>query len=197
MDIKTFRERVSTEPSFLASYIVANNPEAVLENLQAEGQIVHDADDIFPVLNEMLSEGKQKAVQRVLSVPVNTENLSAAEMAVLMDLSKGQAQANGMRNKSAKAGEDAEDDADDGTGSSGQSFWNSTAFGSLLQGVFNLGAGYLSSQGLYNVPTGGEAARAASDEAAKKSRTTRYIIIGVVVVVIAVVAYVLLKSKSK
>ncbi|HNA32689.1 MAG TPA: hypothetical protein PL010_14735 [Flavobacteriales bacterium] len=193
MDIKTFRERVSTEPSFLVSYIVANNPEAVMENLQAEGQIVNDEADIFPLLNELLAEGKEKVVRRVLSVPVNTDNMSAAEMAVLMDITKGRQQANGMLKKS---GESKEEDSDSGTGSEGGSFWNSAAFGSLLQGVFSLGAGYLSSQGLYNVPTGATAGRTAQDEAAKKARTTRYILIGVAVLAVIAIGFFVWKSQS-
>jgi len=197
MTLKTLRDQLLSNPHFVVSYIVGNNPGAVEDRLRAMGFTISTEDDIFETLNELLRDGRTEEFREALTVPILTDGRDAAELAVLADVAKANMQATSPDGQMPMAKSiqgpwsqgpmGATSEADDG--SSSTSFWNTQAASGLLSGLFNLGAGFMTSQGLYQTPTNNVA-----PPPAKKSNTM-WVVVLVGVVLIGTVWYFLKKSK--
>lgn len=214
MTLKTLRDQLLSNPSFVVSYIVANNPGAVEDQLRSMGYAPESPDAIFLALNELLEQGREEDFRRALEVPILTDGVDSAELAVLADVAKANLQAadpDGMLPLQASVGEEhgkgerrrtgAEKSAGGadnsmkagsgaGDGGGGSSFWSTQAASGLIQGLFTLGQGFLFSRGLYQVPT--------TDQPTPnepKGTWKGILVIAVVLFLLGGVAYFILKKK--
>lgn len=214
MKIQTFRERLMSDKDFAISYIVANNEVAVAEQIRALGYSVNTTDDIFALLNHMLTEGKMDEFRQSLSVPMRTEGVDPAQMAVVMEVAQGMRQM-ASEDGSTKMqpynnyGIPGTDITSDGgavpsssasaSGSGGGSNWGanfSNAFGALVGGFTTMWTAgvFAGDRTVTNVPTD-EAAQAASEEERKrKAAKNRTIMIVVGVLVLLVLAFLIYKA---
>lgn len=206
MKIKTFRERLASDPNFRVSYIVSNNEVAVAERLRAEGFNVSTSDDIFRELNALLAAKEYRVFNHVLSVPMRTDGLSAAELAVVMEVGQGLRQAHSAEGstKSNPYGIEGTDIYSDGgtvpdstSGGSGNGAANfATIFGSLAGGIADLfSAGvFAGDQEVKDVPTATDAATIAEQERQRKAAIQRNWMIGGGILLALVLAFVTYKD---
>jgi len=84
-----------TDPNYLVSFIVYNNPNAVADRLQGLG-IATGAkpENIFAAINELLANGKVDQMIDVLSVPANTDYLDTTTQFALESAAKETRRAN-------------------------------------------------------------------------------------------------------
>jgi len=85
-----------TTPDYGVAYILANNPEAVADNLRGMGFIASDADGIVKALNELLAAGNSAGFTAALSVPIRLDRVTPEELAVVADVANGMANASGQ-----------------------------------------------------------------------------------------------------
>ena len=83
------RNRLMTDPDFGISFILANNPEAVINNLRGLDFNVDDVSDAFEAINELLERGNTEAVERALSVPMLTDEVDPATVVIVTDAAQG------------------------------------------------------------------------------------------------------------
>lgn len=207
MQIKTFREKMLTDVDYAVSYIVKNNAPAVADRLQTYGFSVSDDDSIFEALNELLSEGRLAEFREALSVPMRTDAVDPAQLAVVSDVAKGMAQA-GRAQRSTKmapvwpptldefmgSGPAATAEDSDGT-SPGTGFAN--VFGAIIGGLTAVLGAVNGKGSVQQVPTDGAANNARAEADAAKQKRNRYILIGVGVVLLIVVAVFAIKAWRK
>ena len=195
MTVKSFRDRFSSDADFAFSFMVGNNYEAIADNLRTGyGLIIESEDDVFDALNEMKAEGRYDDIVRVMNVPVITDGVDTAVLAVIQDVASGMRQLAKSRSKNLPTfGPDddytppdaAETNGNGTTGAedSGSGSGWTDVFGAIVSGFTTIWGAANPTGNLTNVNTTAETAAAAQQEAERKARNQRYIIIGVVVVV--------------
>ncbi len=206
MTLKTLRDQLVSDPNFRVNYIVANNPGAVEDKLRAMGFSISGVDDIWESLRELLEQQRTDELEEALTVPILTDDVDAAELAVVADVAKANLQAadpdgvlrpmksmvqgpwsDGPMGPTSEGGTNGGGSTNDGGGS----FWNTQAASGLLQGLFGLGAGFMSSQGLYQVPTTNEA-----PDPKRGSGLSTVLVILAILVLLAVVAFIFWKRSK-
>lgn len=208
VQIATFRERLSGDPNYAISYIVANNTAAVVDRMRQVGLSVSSEEDIFQAINDYLADGEYDKVAFVLSVPMVTDGVDAAQMAVVLDVARGMAQAANPDGQlksfneyggagSAYGPQTAEFyNESDANNDTKRTVWDNV-FGGLVSGWMAYWQTRQPEQ-VQPTPTDEAAARAAREEAERKKRTQRNIVIGVgIVVVLAVVVILFVARKGK
>lgn len=176
MTNEELRNRLLTDPDFGVSFIIGNNPEAVMENLRGLDFNVNTVEDAFEVINELLSIGNIDAVQRALSVPMLTDQVDPAT--VVVATGAAEALSPKGRRKSTGAGTDNP--------------WN---VGNIFAG---LATGYLAiingraNQQVNQVTTG---TTSGGGQTPTKDNTILYVIIALVVV--ALIALLVFKGLKK
>lgn len=83
-DLKT---QLIADPSAAISYIVNNNPDAVIDVLRGYGFNIARFDDIEDALNTLLKRGENDKFLHALSVPFITENADPGEVIAVKDAS--------------------------------------------------------------------------------------------------------------
>ena len=86
LTISQFREAL-TNPDYIVGFIIANNPEAVADNLRGQGFIVSTPQDIVQALNALLERGDDALFEQALSVPLNEDRITPDELVVLAEQS--------------------------------------------------------------------------------------------------------------
>lgn len=160
------RLKLVSDPDFIFSYIYANNPNAVIENIRGLGEIVENDDQVFDVINGLIEDGRQDLVEQIMTVPMVTENLDPGALAVMGELA--------ATSSTRKTGLDA------------ASWAAIAAAGVTLVGVLT---GNKGNKPVEQVPTN------SNTTATKKNNTTLYVVIGGAVVVAIVLLIVFRTGK--
>ena len=215
MQVQTFRNRLQSDLSFAVSYILANNPERVEENLRGLGYSVSNTDDIWRELNEMLADGRIGEFKAVLNVPMVTDGVDAAQTGVVLQVGQGMAQVaspNGSlpRTKS-NTGPMTQEEAqaagwnpttgwgNNSSNEDSESNWSvnfSNVFGALINGFTTI-MGTNGRTEVQPTDTEADARMAAQQEAERKAKRTRNILIGVGVGVAILIGILIWKPWKK
>jgi len=168
LTISQFREAL-TNPDYIVGFIIANNPEAVADNLRGQGFIVSTPQDIVQALNALLERGDDALFEQALSVPLNEDRITPDELVVLAE------QSDAMRRVAGKGGAKSTD-------------WNAI-LGGLAAGALY----YLNSSGTNTVkPTD---PNTAPPTPPKKDNTALYVGIGIAVVVLIIILLLVFRKK--
>src|SRR5690606_6407808 len=89
MTIDSLKARMRTDIGFAAAYILRNNPEAVMRNLNDAGYPVDSIEDAEAALNDLLQDHELDTFRHVLSVPMLTDQISDAEVIALEQVALG------------------------------------------------------------------------------------------------------------
>lgn len=173
MTKEELRVKLATDPNYIFSYIYANNPDAVIDNLRGLGFVLNNVDDVFDAINALHERGDDAELVQAFTVPVLTDQMDPAELAIVQEVMSGQVQA-------VQGGPQASVKLD-------ATSWAAIAgLGVSLIGI-------LSGKQMQPQNT---AAPNQPSQTEKKSNTATYVLIGaVVVIVIVVVAFVVRKKK--
>ncbi len=68
------KKKLLTEPSFVVSFILDNNPEEVRERLTEIGYTVANKDEMIDAINDIIARGDMSQFTQALSVTLITEN---------------------------------------------------------------------------------------------------------------------------
>jgi len=101
--LSEFRQAL-LDPNYAVGYIIANNPEAVADNLRNMGFIVSTPDDIIRALNALLERGDQALFIQALTVELNQERVTPEEMAVIAEQADAMLRAAGQKSTGAAQG---------------------------------------------------------------------------------------------
>lgn len=210
MKVNTFKDQLTSNLDFAVSYIVANNPEAVVNNLRGlDFMVGDDPATIFGALNELLAAGEWDIFQQALNVPMVTQGVDAAQMAVVLEVAQGMHQmsknAGGAKTWDVEHVGYAAETPDEYVPSHGSSASGGASsgaapgtgfanvFGAIINGfatLANVGAG--AQQPVNQVPTNAAANQAAADQAAARKRNMRKWGIGIgIVAALALLAFII------
>jgi ABC-type antimicrobial peptide transport system permease subunit len=187
MTTDELKARLLTDPDYIFSYILANNPAAVTENFRGLGFTISSDTDVFNALNELLETGEDAKAIAAFSVPMLTDQVDPAEVVVVQQASQALGNVNGMHTKSA---------SQDGTGSGFD-------IGALFTGLATGALAYLNASGTNKVnqaATNGTAQTSATATAAAAAKATQqktmWTIIGIGGAVLLVVVILVLRAKK-
>lgn len=171
MTTEELRVRLSTDPNFIFSYIYGNNPDAVIDNLRGLGFIINNADDVFNAINELHERGDDNLLIQAFTVPLLTDQISPAELAVITDVMSGQQHATTGVQKRLQISAET---------------WT---------GIAGLAVGLIGAFAGGGKPVQQTSTTAAAPAAAQKDKTLTYVLVGVGGLVAVVVLILLLRKK--
>jgi hypothetical protein len=184
--VTTLREKLLSNPGFIVSYILHNNPNAVVERLRGMGFTVGNADQAFNAINALLEKGEGEKAVEALSVPMLTADLDPAEVAIAQEVAQAH-----YRASNAVSGNRQRD---------ALQFDASNIFAGLATGFLTTyqlagGNGPVKASPTSQV----EAAKdqAAADQAKAKRTNTLIVVGGIVLVVVVVIIAVVISRKKK
>lgn len=209
-----FKQQLLTDPSFAVSYIVQNNPVDVASRLRGLGFRVSNTSDVFEALNALITADNWNAFWQALSVPYKAEGIDAAEVAIVLEVAQGMANAakftGGQPARSAQGfgtsepvygpltEEETNAQNESGNGGAGALDWVN-AFSNLATGVIAI---FTQNNGADQVrpvdtSTNGGGNGAATDAARKAQMQRNLMIGGGILLAIVVLVLVWMKLKKK
>lgn len=155
-----------SDPNYALGVMIANNPEAIADNLNNNGFIVSDHQGIADALNEILDRKDYALFKQVLSVPIRLDRMGPEEVNIVTTQAAAMTRA---------------------AGGSAKSFDLNAAFGGLATGVLT----YLAATGTTAVDPNGAKAPPKPPE---KDNTMLYVGIGVGAVLLIILLFIGLKK---
>jgi|GEM_PF-7092491 len=184
MTTDELKARLLTDPDYIFSYMLGNNPAAITANLRGLGFTIASDADVFNAINALLENGQDEQLRAAFSVPMLTDQVDPAEMVVVQQASQALGNVNGMATKSA---------SQDG------GFDVGALFAGLATGALAYlnasGAGQVSQTSTTGTAQTGAAAAAAAEAKAKQQKTM-WTIIGIAGAVLVVVLILVFRKKG-
>lgn len=146
----------------------------MIDNLRGLGFVLNNADDVFNAINALHEQGDDALIVQAFSVPLLTDQMDPAELAIVSEVMSGQMPRSGGAQRS------VEMDA---------SSWAAIAgLGVSLIGI-------LSGQPVQQQSTTNPTNTATPTTATKTDNTTTYVLIGAAILVVVVVIVLVLRKK--
>lgn len=166
--------QLNQDPTFLIDFILQNNPEAVMQNLNTSGYPVDNFQNLAPAIQAVIKKQGIAGLQNVLNVPVRADRLNNDETLAISSLQRN------LRSENAEGG-------GDGSGAG----WTFAA--ALIGALGNVATTYLYTQS--DAQPGNEPGNSPYYPTPPAENNNTLIIVVVILVVVAIGSFLIFRKK--